>query len=109
MIADKYLGQYKMYALNIPDLTDVEGFPVALNGHFANNDPTRYFVGGTVLQRTGLASMGDSIIAGFGGQCDVFNYTGMLVTVSKTSGTGVTNIIAMEASPGEHAETDWEQ
>ena len=37
--------------------------------------------------------------AGFGGHCDNFNYTGMLVTVSKTNGVGVTNIQAMEAGP----------
>jgi len=37
---------------------------------------------------------------GFGGHCDNFNYTGMLVAVSKIPGVGVTNIQAMEASPG---------
>jgi hypothetical protein len=45
--------------------------------------------------------LGDIVIGGFGGHCDNFNYTGMLVTVSKTSGVGVTNVVAMEASPGE--------
>jgi hypothetical protein len=44
--------------------------------------------------------IGNTIVAGFGGHCDNFNYTGMLVAVSKTPGTGVTNIQAMEASPG---------
>jgi len=44
--------------------------------------------------------LGNTIIAGFGGHCDNFNYTGMLVTVSKTAGVGITNIQAMEASPG---------
>jgi hypothetical protein len=61
----------------------------------------RYFVGGIVLQRPALTSVGDIVVAGFGGHCDNFNYTGMLVSVSKTSGVGVTNIYAMEASPGE--------
>jgi hypothetical protein len=37
---------------------------------------------------------------GFGGHCDNFNYTGMLVAISKTPGVGITNIQAMEASPG---------
>jgi hypothetical protein len=60
----------------------------------------RYFVGGTVLQRPGLVSIGNSVVAGFGGHCDNFNYTGMLVAVSKTTGVGVTNVIAMEAQPG---------
>lgn len=61
----------------------------------------RYFVGGTVLQRPSLACVGNIVIGGFGGLCDNFNYTGMLVAVSKTSGVGVTNVYAMEASPGE--------
>jgi hypothetical protein len=38
---------------------------------------------------------------GFGGHCDNFNYTGMLVAVSKVPGVGITNIQAMIASPGE--------
>lgn len=41
--------------------------------------------------------------AGFGGHCDNFNYTGMLVAVSKTPGVGVTNIQAMEVRPGKCA------
>lgn len=40
------------------------------------------------------------VIGGFGGHCDLFNYTGMLVAVSTSSGVGVTSIYAMEASPG---------
>ena len=61
----------------------------------------RYFVGGVVLQRPSLTSVGNIVVGGFGGHCDNFNYTGLLVSVSKTSGVGVTNIYAMEASPGE--------
>ena len=59
-----------------------------------------YFVGGTVLNRPGLAMIGNTVVGGFGGHCDNFNYTGMLVAVSKTPNVGVTNIQAMEASPG---------
>jgi hypothetical protein len=89
-----------MYALQLPALADVAGFPVILDGHYANNDPTRYFVGGVILQRPAVVSVGNSIVAGFGGHCDNFNYTGMLVAVSKTSGVGVTAMQAMVASPG---------
>lgn len=35
------LGQYKMYAVQIPSLVDVTGFPLIIDGHYANNDPTR--------------------------------------------------------------------
>ncbi|KAK3385615.1 Cupredoxin [Podospora didyma] len=93
-------GEYKLYALRLPSLQDVAGFPVSLEGHNADNDKARYFVGGTVLQRPGLVQAGNQIIAGFGGHCDNFNYTGMLVAVSKTSGVGVTAMRAMMAAPG---------
>lgn len=35
-------GQYKFYAVHIPTLQDVPGFPVTLDGRNAVNDPTRY-------------------------------------------------------------------
>jgi len=60
-------GIYQMYGLNLPDLTDSPGFPLLIDGHAADNDPTRYFVGGTVLQRPSLATTNGVIIAGFGG------------------------------------------
>jgi hypothetical protein len=44
--------------------------------------------------------IGNNIIAGFGGHCDNFNYTGMLVSVNKLTAT-ISNIQAMVASPGE--------
>jgi hypothetical protein len=44
--------------------------------------------------------IGNTVVGGFGGHCDNFNYTGMLVAVSKSPGVGVTNIQAMEALPG---------
>lgn len=58
----------------------------------------RYFVGGVVLQRPSLAMVGNAIVGGFGGHCDVWNYTGLLVSVTKT--TGSVSMYAMEASPG---------
>ena len=70
-----------------------------------NSSVPSYFVGGTVNQRASLTSIGNTVIAGFGGHCDNFNYTGMLVAVSKTTGVGVTSIIAMEASPGMESST----
>lgn len=34
-------GVYKMYAVKLPGLTDIAGFPVIIDGHSANNDPAR--------------------------------------------------------------------
>ncbi|KAH8747273.1 hypothetical protein BGZ57DRAFT_971336 [Hyaloscypha finlandica] len=91
-------GAYKMWALHIPDLTVVPGYPVLIQGP-ASNDPAKYFNGGEILQRPGLTMIGDSIIAGFGGHCDSMNYTGVLLTVSKTTGQ-MQDQMAMMANPG---------
>lgn len=53
-------GQYKMYGVNLPSLTDAIT-PVIIQGN-ANNDHTRYFIAGTVLQRPGLAMLGNTIM-----------------------------------------------
>jgi hypothetical protein len=79
-------------------LTDVPGFPTIISGN-ADNDPTRYFIAGTLNQRPSLNMIGSTVIAGFGGHCDNFNYTGYLVGMSKTTG-GKTAMMAMMASPG---------
>lgn len=94
---------YKLHALHIPDLAVVPGFPVSVTGP-VSNDPTGhvYFAAGTLMQRPGLTSVGDSIIAGFGGHCDSMNYTGMLVSVSKSKAV-VTDIMAMMVPPGKQA------
>jgi iron transport multicopper oxidase len=63
-------------------------------------DLPRYFIGGTVLQRPSLTMINGVVIGAFGGHCDLFNYTGMLMGVSTTAGIGVTSLYAMEASPG---------
>ena len=78
-----------MYAIRIPSLEDVPGFPVLIDGHHADNDPARYFVGGAALQRPSLTTVNGHIVAGFGSHCGKFNYTGYLVSVSKTPGVGV--------------------
>ncbi|RDW79993.1 hypothetical protein BP6252_04631 [Coleophoma cylindrospora] len=93
-------GIYKFYAVDINTLNDKPGFPILIDGHNADNDPTRYFIGGTVLQRPSLTLINGAVIGGFGGHCDLFNYTGMLVSVSTTPNVGVLSMFAMESSPG---------
>ena len=55
-----------MYAIRIPSLEDVSGFPVLIDGNHADNDPARYFVGGAALQRPSLTTVNGHIVAGFG-------------------------------------------
>jgi iron transport multicopper oxidase len=69
-------GIYQFYGVDINTLADKPGFPVLIDGHNADSDPTRYFVGGTVLQRPSLALVNGVVIGAFGGHCDLFNYTG---------------------------------
>jgi hypothetical protein len=79
-------------------LTDVHGFPTVISGP-ATNDPTRYFIAGTLNQRPSLNMIGNTVLAAFGGHCDNFNYTGMFLGISKTTGS-ITANMAMMASPG---------
>ncbi|OLN96295.1 WSC domain-containing protein-like protein 3 [Colletotrichum chlorophyti] len=93
-------GVYKMYALRIPSLEDVEGFPTLIDGMNADNDKARYFVGGVALQRPSLTELNGHILAAFGSHCGRWNYTGYLVSVSKTPGVGPVSMWATEAAPG---------
>lgn len=47
-----------------------------------------------------MALVNGVVVGAFGGHCDLFNYTGMLVAVSTTPGVGIASIFAMESSPG---------
>ncbi|TDZ35465.1 WSC domain-containing protein [Colletotrichum spinosum] len=93
-------GVYKMYAIRIPSLEDVSGFPVLIDGTTADNDRARYFVGGVALQRPSVADLNGHIVAAFGSHCGRWNYTGYLVSVSKTPGVGPVSMWATEAAPG---------
>jgi iron transport multicopper oxidase len=99
------LGVYNFFGVDINTFADRPGFPVLIDGHSADNDPTKYFVGGTVLQRPSLTMVNGVVIGGFGGHCDKYNYTGMLVAVS-TTGAKVTSIYAMEGGPAAAPETN---
>ncbi|KXH67150.1 WSC domain-containing protein, partial [Colletotrichum salicis] len=93
-------GVYKMYALRIPSLEDVSGFPTLIDGINADNDPGRYLVGGVALQRPALTELNGHIVAAFGSHCGRWNYTGYIVSVSKTPGVGPVSMWATEAAPG---------
>jgi hypothetical protein len=81
------LGSYKAWALQLPSLTVVPGFPVLIQGA-SSNDHQKYFNGGEILQRPGLAMIGDSIVAGFGGHCDSMNYVSFLLPLFEVCNGG---------------------
>ncbi|KAI9892350.1 MAG: hypothetical protein M1814_001551 [Vezdaea aestivalis] len=90
-------GAYYLHALDVSTLVERPGFPVNPGGYPADNDPTRYFHGGTHLQRPSLALINNVVYAGFGGHCDLFNFTGWLVGID-TSGK-VKTLFSTEVAP----------
>jgi hypothetical protein len=74
-------GVYYFYAVNINTLQEVSGFPVLIDGTIAQNDNAKYFIGGVTLQRPSLLQVGNVVYGAFGGHCDQYNYTGLVVGV----------------------------
>ncbi|KAH6692719.1 hypothetical protein F5X68DRAFT_250938 [Plectosphaerella plurivora] len=97
---DTISGIYKLFAIHVPSLEDATGFPTLIDGHNADNDRSKYFIGGVALQRPSLTEVNGHIVAGFGSHCGRWNYTGYLVAVSKQPNVGVTSIWATESAPG---------
>lgn len=91
-------GVYYFYAVNINTLQDVKGFPVLVDGTVADNNPHAYFVGGVVLQRPSLTQIGSVVYGAFGGHCDMFNYTGVVMGVDINKAQVVTQFVT-EAGP----------
>jgi len=63
-------GAYRFHAIDAVTLQEKPGFPVNIQGAPADNDNTRCFTGGTVLQRPSLNIVNGVVFAGFGGHCD---------------------------------------
>jgi len=101
-------GVYYFYAVYVNDLTDVPGYPVLVEGSVADNDPRKYFVGGTILQRPSLLQVGNMIYGGFGGHCDLYNYTGTVLGFDLTQKKVTTNF-AVESGPNSRFTRDWSQ
>ncbi|KAL8670348.1 MAG: hypothetical protein Q9168_005106 [Polycauliona sp. 1 TL-2023] len=90
-------GVYYFHGVNVNTLEDAFP-PVLVDGSQSDNAPAKYFVGGVVLQRTALTQIGSVVYGGFGGHCDLFNYTGVIVGVDVNQGKTVTNF-AVESGP----------
>lgn len=93
-----YNGVYYFHGVNINTLQDVAGFPILIDGSVSDNAPSKYFIGGTVLQRPSLAQIGSVVYGAFGGHCDLFNYTGLVIGVDVNQKKIVTSF-ATETGP----------
>jgi len=96
---------YYMYAVYLETLQDVYKFPLFIDDAPAENDARKIFLGGLLLQRPSLLLMGDVLYAGFGGLCDAFNYTGVLVAVNIQ--TRWINRWVTQAGPNSLYSEDW--
>lgn len=76
-----YNGVYYFHGVNINTLVDVPGYPILIDGSNSDNRQAAYFIGGTVLQRPSLVQVGNYVYGAFGGHCDLFNYTGLVVGI----------------------------
>ena len=100
-------GVYYFHGVDINTLQDTFS-PLLVDGVAADNDPRKYFVGGTVLQRPSLTKVGSVVYGAFGGHCDLFNYTGSVVGIDINQKQVVTNF-AMEAGPLVPQSNIWNQ
>ena len=100
-------GVYYFHAVNINTLQEIDGYPLLIDGLPADNDPAKVFIGGIILQRPSLTQIGNMIYAGFGGHCDLFNYTGLVVGVDITQKKATTSY-AMMSGPLAPQGNDWE-
>ncbi|CAA7266432.1 unnamed protein product [Cyclocybe aegerita] len=99
-------GVYYFYAVDVKTLEDREGFPILVDGLPADNDPRRYFIGGTILQRPSMLQLGDIVYAGFGAMCDAFNLTGTIMGVDVKQKKAATNWVT-QAGPDSPFSDDW--
>jgi len=90
-------GVYYFHSVNINTLQDTSP-PLLIDGSHADNAPLKYFVGGVILQRPSLTQINNVVYGAFGGHCDLFNYTGLVVGVDVVQQKVVTEW-AVESGP----------
>lgn len=90
-------GVYYFHGVNINTLADIFT-PILVDGSNADNAPAKYFVGGVILQRPSLTQIGNVVYGAFGGHCDQYNYTGVVIGVDVVQAKIVTQW-AVESGP----------
>ncbi|KAK8250723.1 hypothetical protein HDK77DRAFT_405859, partial [Phyllosticta capitalensis] len=90
-------GRYMFFGVDVNTLQD-KFPPIVVDGSPADNDPRKYFMGGAILQRPSLLQVGNVVYAGFGGHCDLYNYTGTILGIDVAKKAVVANW-AVEAGP----------
>lgn len=103
-----YNGVYYFHGVDINTLEDLPGYPLLIDGTVADNDDQKYFVGGIILQRPSLTQIGNIVYGGFGGHCDLFNYSGLVVGVD-VAAKKVATTYSMMSGPLAPQTNVWDQ
>lgn len=103
-----YNGVYYFHGVDINTLQDLPGYPILIDGTVADNDDQKYFVGGIILQRPSLTQIGNMVYGGFGGHCDLFNYTGLVVGID-VAAKKVATTFSMMSGPLAPQTNVWDQ
>jgi hypothetical protein len=92
-------GVYYFYGVNINTLNNAPGFPILVEGAVAQNNPKAYFAGAVVLQRPSLTQIGSVVYGAFGGHCDQYNYTGVVMGINVNNPPVIVSQFVTETGP----------
>ncbi|KAJ2904000.1 hypothetical protein MKZ38_009055 [Zalerion maritima] len=79
-------GIYRFYAVDALTLEEKTGFPIDIDGIFAQNDPNETFNSALLVQRSALKMVDDVVYAEFSSDCDDSSNDGWLVGIRTTNG-----------------------
>ncbi|KAJ3176268.1 hypothetical protein HK101_010463 [Irineochytrium annulatum] len=86
-------GRYHFHGVRVDGLQEMNGYPVDLEGIVADNDKRRVFQGGIVLQRPAVMFQNGVVYAAFGSHCDLFNFTGWVMSFEASTGTLISAVV----------------
>jgi iron transport multicopper oxidase len=98
-------GVYYFHGVSLDTLQDVPGYPILIDGSVADNEPLDSFIGGVILQRPALVQVGNYVYGGFGGHCDLFNYTGVVIGIDIVNKNIATQWAAVVGPQAPHQST----
>lgn len=84
--------------MHTEDLSEVSGWPIALEGLVFRNNANRVFVGGNQHSRPGQLIVGDYLYTGYASHCIQYNYTGAIIGFNKKTGQ-IIEAFATEGGP----------
>ncbi|KAF2640189.1 Pyrrolo-quinoline quinone [Massarina eburnea CBS 473.64] len=91
-------GRMYQHAIHTEDLSEVDGWPVSLEGRVFRNNPNRMFQSANEHSRPGALLAGDYVYTAYASHCVQYNYTGAIIGFNKKTGE-VVEMFTMEGGP----------